>query len=112
MVATLFRYSYFVSFSRGVGRGAYYSRPTVPDYIVFLVHVGEVIPGWDVGVATMRKSELSRFLVNPSYAFGDIGCPPRIPPGATSELMHIYVASGMLNIMSYLFTSGHRKNAY
>ena len=47
---------------------------------------GEVIEGWDVGVATMKKSELARFLVNPSYAFGDFGCPPRIPPGATSML--------------------------
>ena len=46
--------------------------------------IGEVIEGWDVGVSTMRKSELARFLVNPSYAFGDFGCPPRIPPGATS----------------------------
>ncbi|XP_064391991.1 inactive peptidyl-prolyl cis-trans isomerase FKBP6-like [Halichondria panicea] len=42
-----------------------------------------VIEGWDCGVATMQRSEIARFLVNPSYAFGDFGCPPRIPPGAT-----------------------------
>ena len=47
-----------------------------------------MIDGWDVGVATMRKSELARFLVNPSYAFGDYGCPPRIPPRATSTLKY------------------------
>lgn len=46
---------------------------------------GEVIAGWDVGVATMKKGELARFLVGPDYAFGSFGCPPRIPPNATSK---------------------------
>ena len=32
----------------------------------------------------MRKNELARFLVRAEYAFGDLGCPPRIPPEATS----------------------------
>lgn len=45
----------------------------------------EVIEGWDCGVATMKRTEVARFLVNPSYAFGEFGCPPRIPAGATSK---------------------------
>lgn len=48
--------------------------------------LGDVIMGWEVGVATMKKGELARFLIGPLYAFGSIGCPPRIPPNATSEL--------------------------
>ena len=44
-----------------------------------------MIPGWDVGIGTMRKTELARFIVKPEYAFGKMGCPPRIPPDATSE---------------------------
>ncbi len=55
-------------------------------YSVMLVYIAAVIEGWDCGVATMQRSEIARFLVNPSYAFGDFGCPPRIPPGATSTL--------------------------
>ena len=51
----------------------------------FRLGQGEVIPGWDVGIATMRKAELARFLMKPEYAFGERGCPPRIPPSATSE---------------------------
>ena len=43
-----------------------------------------VIPGWEIGIGTMRKNELARFLVKAEYAFGDLGCPPRIPPEATS----------------------------
>uniref|UniRef100_A0A1X7SEL4 peptidylprolyl isomerase n=1 Tax=Amphimedon queenslandica TaxID=400682 RepID=A0A1X7SEL4_AMPQE len=37
----------------------------------------------EVGVASMRKEEVSQFLVKSPYAFGDMGCPPRIPPAAS-----------------------------
>ena len=36
-------------------------------------------------MASMRRNEQSQFLIFPEYAFGKIGCPPRIPPNATSE---------------------------
>ena len=49
------------------------------------VAAGEVIPGWEVAVKSMRRNERSQFLISPDYAFGKIGCPPRIPPNATSE---------------------------
>ena len=29
---------------------------------------------------------MARFLVKPKYAFGEFGCPPRIPPDATSKV--------------------------
>lgn len=31
---------------------------------------------------TMKKGESSRFLFQPQYAYGDMGCPPLIPPAA------------------------------
>ena len=40
---------------------------------------------WDVGVATMRKAELARFLIKPDWAYGRLGCPPRIPPDAVGK---------------------------
>ncbi|XP_065893278.1 inactive peptidyl-prolyl cis-trans isomerase FKBP6-like isoform X2 [Dysidea avara] len=49
----------------------------------FTLGKGQVIPGWDIGISTMRRNELARFLVKSSYAYGDLGCPPRIPPKAT-----------------------------
>lgn len=52
---------------------------------------GEVIAGWDLGVATMKKSEIARFLIKSEYAFGSMGCPPRIPPEAASEWSLRYV---------------------
>ena len=45
---------------------------------------GEVIPAWEIAIASMRKTELSRYLVKPEYAYGAVGCPPRIPPSASS----------------------------
>jgi FK506-binding protein 6 len=41
------------------------------------------IPGLSVAIATMRRGELSRFLISPQYAFGERGCPPRVPPNST-----------------------------
>lgn len=44
---------------------------------------GQVIKGWDQGVATMRKGELCRLICRSDYAYGSSGSPPTIPPGAT-----------------------------
>lgn len=38
--------------------------------------------GLELGLMTMQKGEFSRFLFQPQYAYGDIGCPPFIPPSA------------------------------
>lgn len=39
--------------------------------------------GLELGLRTMKKGEFSRFLFEPEYAYGDIGCPPFIPASAT-----------------------------
>ncbi|KAF7803973.1 70 kDa peptidyl-prolyl isomerase-like [Senna tora] len=44
---------------------------------------GEVIKGWDEGVATMRKGERAIFKIPPKLAYGDKGSPPLVPPNAT-----------------------------
>ncbi|XP_060948041.1 inactive peptidyl-prolyl cis-trans isomerase FKBP6 [Limanda limanda] len=38
--------------------------------------------GLEMGLLTMRKGEFARFLFQPKYAYGDIGCPPTIPAAA------------------------------
>ncbi|XP_071757895.2 inactive peptidyl-prolyl cis-trans isomerase FKBP6 [Centroberyx gerrardi] len=40
------------------------------------------LAGLELGLLTMRKGEFSRFLFQPQYAYGDMGCPPFIPPAA------------------------------
>lgn len=39
--------------------------------------------GLELGLQTMRRGEFSRFLFQPLYAYGEMGCPPLIPPAAT-----------------------------
>ena len=43
----------------------------------------EVIKGWDQGVASMVRGEVAIFTIKSSYAYGDMGSPPKIPGGAT-----------------------------
>lgn len=37
----------------------------------------------ELGLLTMRRGELARFLFKPPYAYGTLGCPPLIPPNST-----------------------------
>ena len=43
---------------------------------------GQLLPGMELGIKTMKKNEKAQFLINPNYAFGRFGCPPRIPANA------------------------------
>ena len=47
------------------------------DYLTDLT-----LAGLELGLLTMRKGEFSRFLLQPCYAYGDMGCPPFIPAAA------------------------------
>ncbi|XP_072307475.1 inactive peptidyl-prolyl cis-trans isomerase FKBP6 [Eucyclogobius newberryi] len=38
--------------------------------------------GLELGLLTMKKGEFSRLLLQPQYAYGDMGCPPMIPAHA------------------------------
>jgi len=49
----------------------------------FTLGRGEVIKGWDIGVATMKIGELSKFSIRGDYAYGERGSPPKIGPNAT-----------------------------
>lgn len=40
------------------------------------------LAGLELGLLTMQKGEFSRFLFQPQYAYGDMGCPPFIPTAA------------------------------
>ncbi|KAK2956191.1 putative Peptidyl-prolyl cis-trans isomerase FKBP62 [Blattamonas nauphoetae] len=48
----------------------------------FKLGVGQVIKGWDVGVASMKVGEEADFTLAPDYAYGERGSPPTIPANA------------------------------
>ncbi|KAK9830144.1 hypothetical protein WJX72_009971 [[Myrmecia] bisecta] len=49
----------------------------------FKLGIGNVIKGWDIGVATMSKGEKAVLTCKADYAYGKAGSPPKIPADAT-----------------------------
>jgi FKBP-type peptidyl-prolyl cis-trans isomerase FkpA len=68
---------YFVDgkkFDSSVDRGEPFS---------FVLGAGQVISGWDVGVATLRVGDKVKFTIPPELAYGRDGYPGAIPPDST-----------------------------
>ncbi|XP_004543025.1 uncharacterized protein LOC101482653 [Maylandia zebra] len=49
----------------------------------FKLGAGEVIRGWDVGVAKMSLGQVAKLTCSPDYAYGSRGYPPLIPANST-----------------------------
>jgi len=49
----------------------------------FKIGQGEVIKGWDEGVAQMSVGQRAKLTCSPDYAYGARGHPGAIPPNAT-----------------------------
>jgi FKBP-type peptidyl-prolyl cis-trans isomerase FkpA len=51
--------------------------------IEFTLGAGEVIPGWDQGIAGMKVGSKRTLVIPPNLAYGRDGSPPVIPANAT-----------------------------
>jgi peptidylprolyl isomerase len=49
----------------------------------FSLGAGEVIPGWDQGVAGMKVGGRRELIIPPDLGYGSTGSPPAIPPNET-----------------------------
>jgi FKBP-type peptidyl-prolyl cis-trans isomerase len=53
------------------------------DPFSFRLGAGEVIAGWDLGVAQMKIGDKVKLTIPPELAYGRDGYPGAIPPNAT-----------------------------
>jgi FKBP-type peptidyl-prolyl cis-trans isomerase FkpA len=68
--------------SRPDQKGMQFDSSAGGTAFTFTLGIGQVIAGWDQGVAGMRVGGLRRLVVPPSLAYGDVRNGP-IPPNAT-----------------------------
>jgi len=64
------------------GKGLQFDSSFGGDPFAFTLGIGQVIQGWDQGVAGMKVGGLRRLVVPPSLAYGPVRFGP-IPPDAT-----------------------------
>lgn len=53
------------------------------DPFNFVLGAGQVIAGWDQGVATMKVGDKVKMTIPPELAYGRAGYPGAIPPNST-----------------------------
>src|SRR3954447_11812546 len=53
------------------------------DPFSFVLGAGQVIAGWDIGVASMKVGDKVKLTIPPELAYGRAGYPGAIPPNST-----------------------------
>jgi FKBP-type peptidyl-prolyl cis-trans isomerase FkpA len=65
------------------GKGQQFDSSTGRGPFMFMLGVGQVIPGWDQGVAGMKVGGQRRLTIPPELGYGSTGAGTAIPPFAT-----------------------------
>lgn len=63
--------------------GSVFDSNTGKDPLSFVLGRGQVILGWDEGIALLKKGEKATFFIPSRLAYGENSPTPKIPPGST-----------------------------
>ena len=86
-----------VNYTGWLKNGTVFDSSHLPGRTPFQFNLGQhqVIPGWDIGVATMRQGGIRQLVIPAAEAYGADGMPPTIPPDATLTFrVHLLNAGG------------------
>ncbi len=74
-----------VNYTGWLANGKIFDSSHLPGHTPFQFDLGQqqVIPGWDIGVATMHQGGIRQLVIPANLAYGADGMPPVIPPNAT-----------------------------
>jgi len=81
-VLTVHYTGWFYNAARPESKGPVFDSSVTGDPFVFTLGIGQVITGWDQGVAGMRVGGIRRLILPPSLAYGAFRN-SSIPPNAT-----------------------------
>ncbi len=85
-----------VNYTGWLANGKIFDSSHLPGRTPFQFNLGrqQVIPGWDIGVATMHQGGIRQLVIPAKLAYGADGMPPTIPPDATLTFrIHLLVVS-------------------
>jgi FK506-binding protein 4/5 len=86
VAVSLFSFSLAVHYTGRLLDGTVFdSSKTRNEPFVFKIGKGQVIKGWDQGVATMKVGEHAFLTCSPEYAYGARGSPPTMSVRHTGE---------------------------
>jgi tetratricopeptide (TPR) repeat protein len=84
------------------------------DPLSFKIGQGQVIKGWDVGIASMSIGEKAELLILSEYGYGASGSPPKIPANATLlfkvELVNVDESTAEMSIEEKVQSATELKN--
>ena len=72
-----------VNYTGMLADGTVFDSSEGRDPFRFMLGQGQVIPGWDEGIAMLQEGGQARLIIPPDLAYGEAGAGAAIPPNAT-----------------------------